>query len=517
MSKEKKSGSSIKKGAVIAYITVFVEIVLGFVYTPWMLREIGADNYALYTLGTSLMTFVLLDFGLSNSVTRFVSKYRAEGKQQEADNILGMIYRLYLLFDAIIFVVLLVLYFFLDRIYVGLSPAELNSFRVVYLILAVFSVSSFPFTPVNGVLNSYEKFVPLKLSVLVQKLGTVGTIFLILSNAGLLGWTQEQCLFALVIANAVWGIGVTLVKFSIVRIQLPIRANMHFFEKKQFKDLFAFSIWITIIQLFERLFFLITPTILGVVSNAMAIATFGLASQLEAYANTMACSINGMFMPKVTRMIQNDDNDGIERLMITVGRFQSVILGLIICGFTVVGYEFVGYWASEEFDYMIVWICAMMMFVPMLFTKTQSIAGVVAEAKNEMRSQAIVYIVLAILYVITVSICAHFWGALGACISLAAVSVIRMVAIDVIYFKKLNLNVGRFLKETLLPLVPISAITIVLSMLIIYWIPNTFSGSMVMFLLRCLIVGVIYCVALFLFGLKKDEKKRILSILKREL
>ena len=38
---------------------------------------------------------------------------------------------------------------------------ELESFKIVYLIAALFSVISFPFIPLNGIIVSYEKFIQL--------------------------------------------------------------------------------------------------------------------------------------------------------------------------------------------------------------------------------------------------------------------------------------------------------------------------------------------------------------------
>jgi Na+-driven multidrug efflux pump len=134
-----------------------------------MISQIGKSNYGLYTLASSLITIFMVDFGMSAAVTRFVSKFNAAGDQKKVNDFLGIVYKLYLTIDAVIFVVLAVVYFFLESIYAQLTPSELEIFKTLYLIVGLFSLISFPFTNLNGILTAYEKFVGLKFCDLFNK------------------------------------------------------------------------------------------------------------------------------------------------------------------------------------------------------------------------------------------------------------------------------------------------------------------------------------------------------------
>ena len=85
------SKQQIKIGAIISYIVIFIYIISGLVYTPWMMNKIGKSDYGLYTLAMSLINTFLIDFGLSLAIQRYVSKFLAEGNQQAADNVAGLI------------------------------------------------------------------------------------------------------------------------------------------------------------------------------------------------------------------------------------------------------------------------------------------------------------------------------------------------------------------------------------------------------------------------------------------
>lgn len=90
----------LKIGAIISYLTIVFNIITGLIYTPWVLRAIGDDDYSIYTVATSLIAIFMMDFGISSSISKFVSKYIAENRQEEIDNFMGVVYKLYLIIDS---------------------------------------------------------------------------------------------------------------------------------------------------------------------------------------------------------------------------------------------------------------------------------------------------------------------------------------------------------------------------------------------------------------------------------
>ena len=116
--------SKIAKGAIISYISIFLNIVISLVYTPWMIRQIGVSDYGLYSLVGTFLSYFMLDFGLAGTITRFLAKYRAEGSEVKVSKMLGLTAKVYFTIDAIIFLILIVLYFFLTNIFGGGLTSE---------------------------------------------------------------------------------------------------------------------------------------------------------------------------------------------------------------------------------------------------------------------------------------------------------------------------------------------------------------------------------------------------------
>ena len=104
------SSKQIKAGALLSYFAIAFNMIAGLIYTPWMISKIGQSNYGLYTLATSLITMLVMDFGMGAAVSRYVSRYRAEGNQTAVNNFLGLVYKIYFLIDAVILSILAVSY-----------------------------------------------------------------------------------------------------------------------------------------------------------------------------------------------------------------------------------------------------------------------------------------------------------------------------------------------------------------------------------------------------------------------
>jgi hypothetical protein len=86
------------------------------------------------------------------------------------------------------------------------------------------------------------------------------------------------------------------------------------------------------------------------VTGAAQIAVFGIVTTIEGYSYTITTAINGMFMPRISRLVADDKSDkALNKLLVDVGKFQFALNGLIIAGFAVVGRSFIDLWMGESF------------------------------------------------------------------------------------------------------------------------------------------------------------------------
>lgn len=434
----KSSTKQIQYGAIISYVAIFINIATGLIYTPWMVSSIGRENYGLYTLALSVISLFVFDFGLSSAVTRYVAKYLAEDSKDKVSNCLGLVYKLYIYLDIILLLLLAVVYFFIPSIYCQLTPSEIESFKIVYVIAAISSVLTFPFIPVNGILNAHELFIELKLCDVFHKLLTVATMTCCLF------WGYG--LIALILVHSFATIVIVILKCIVLKCKANISINWGYEDNKLFKEIIGFSGWVTVIAISQRLTMNVAPSILGVLSGSVSIAILGVAITLEGYTYTFSSAINGMFLPKVSRLVNNDKSD-ILQFMIRIGRIQFYITGFVITTFVCFGKNFILIWMGEPF--VDSYLCALLLMAPAFIHHPQEIGDTAVIAMNRVKEKGYAFIVMGIVSIILAVVFGKYWGAIGVSLSICIAYFVRTFCMDVIYYKLIHIDVVLFFKETL--------------------------------------------------------------------
>jgi len=88
--------NQLKAGAALNYVVIILNMLVGLLYTPYMLRMMGQSEYGLYSLVASVISYLtVLDLGLGNAIVRYTAKFRAEGKTTEQYEMFGMFLVLY--------------------------------------------------------------------------------------------------------------------------------------------------------------------------------------------------------------------------------------------------------------------------------------------------------------------------------------------------------------------------------------------------------------------------------------
>jgi O-antigen/teichoic acid export membrane protein len=496
--------NQIRLGALLSYSAIVFNIISGLIYTPWMVNQIGKSDYGLYILVTMFMTYFIMDFGLGQAIARYISKYRSEGEDEKANELLGLTTKLYLLIDLTIFITLIVVFFFINNIFKQLTHDEIQKFRTIYCIAGLFSLLSFPFSSLQGIFIAYERFIFLKLCDLILKISTIILMVLALS----LGYK----LFALVTINAGIGIILVAIKFVYFIKNVPIKVNYTYFNKNLLYEIFKFSMWITIIGISQRLFLNITPTILGIFSGTSQIAIFAIGITINGYTETFATALNGLFLPKVTGLAAKKDNvEEITKLMIKVSRIQLFVVGILIVGVISLGKQFVIFWMGPDFaqSYSVI----LLLILPSIITLTQEIGNTMLFVVNELKFRAFLFVGASVISVIISVILTPSLGALGAAIGIfIALVLCHVIGINIVYYKILKLNIPRFFRECHLKMIAPISLSLLAGFAINAYIP---AHNLLTFIPKAIFLGIIYIILMWFLGLNIYEKEMIRGLVRK--
>lgn len=487
------SKKQIKFGAIISYGALIVNILITLFYTPWMVSKIGKAGYGLYTLSISLIGMLMLDFGLSSTATRYLSKYKAENNIEKTSEFLGAIFKLYIIIDIAILIVLCVVYCFLGNIYRALTVQELEQFKVLFIIVAAFNLLSFPTTPLSGIFSAYEEFVPLKLCDLFNKIFSVILVVVFLY----LGYGVT----VLVLCNAVSGVLTILLKFLLAKKRIKLKICWHPKDKNIFKEIFSFSVWTTVNSIASRLTHNMAPSILAIVCGSIAVSIYSPASSLGSYFYSIAVAINGLFLPQISRMVANNEEEKIMPLMLKVGRYQTFVLGLVLSGFICVGDIFITLWMGS--DFISSYYCTILIMIPAFFEYSQQIANTTIVVKNKVKEQAIWLIITSMISLGLSFLMSYLFGEIGLCMAICIVGLINVLGLNVIHCKKLGLNMKTFYKKCYLKMfLPMFFTTIIGRLFSVY----VGGDDLLWIFIKGGFFVIIYCFAMWLFALSEEEK-----------
>lgn len=496
--------SKIAKGAIISYVSIFLNIVISLVYTPWMIRQIGVSDYGLYSLVGAFLGYFMLDFGLSGTITRFVAKYRAEGNEEKVANMLGMTAKVYLALDAIIFLVLFVLYFFLTDIFGGgLTAEEIEKLELLYSIAGTFSVLSFLFKPVSGAMMAYEYFVENKTLDLLVRVGTVVFIVIML----LLGGN----VYHLVFITGFVGFFVALLRYVVFIRKSKLKINWRYFEKAELIGLFSFSAWVLVVQLSQMFRLSLVPTILGIFSNTTEISVFSVGKNLEGMVYTIATALNGLFLPVVSRMVHSGNRKGIMDLMIRVGRIQLFIIFLTFAGFFVFGERFIHLWVGDTF-HASYHVFLFLVFVNII-SLTLQIGMDMVYAENQVKHTATRVLLSSLVGLVLLIIVAPKYGAIG-CAAATGVSLVLTQILYVDFYKrKMGLDMNLFFRKCHLKILPILSLYTLGAYFIQSYVP--FEGWVALIcMIGIYVIG--YGAISWFFLANPSEKDLVLSFISRK-
>ncbi len=500
--------SQIKTGVVLSYVIIFVNTIGGFFLTPFLLREFGQSIYGLYTLIASFSGYLMLmDFGVTITSVRYISKYRAENDKQKAEKFIGSILSFYIVVGIIVLLIGILIYFNLANVFSSSITEDLlpSAKKMFVFVIINSSLTMFVHT-LPAIITAYEKFTFSKSLELIRIILRILLIVIFVK----IGYSA----LSVIIIDTFLNLFLAIARWFYAKDRLGIKFRIQKFDKSFVQEVGQFSFFIFLASIVNQVNVRADQLILGVVSSTEEIAISGIGSKLNQYYHQAAVAISGVFLPRVTSMVTKKVNSiEIENFAIKIGKLQGKLLLYIIIGFILVGKEFIYAWAGPSYEsaYYIV----IVLMLSNLASYTQGILLSVSQAMNKHRLRNIIYTIVTALNVAITIPLASKYGALGASFGTGISMIIGYyILIQIYYHKALNVNMRRFFFETIIKPMP----SAIVSTAIVILLNNNyeFFNSV---LIKVLVVTVVYFTALFLTDFTMYERnllKNLINKIKRK-
>ena len=418
-----------------------LRVLIGLVYTPFMLMKVGDSQYGVYSLSLSLISFIsLLDLGFGQTMVRYVARSRALDNKEEEAELNGFFLQLYSAIALVAMIVGLAVFFLYPLLCKEtLAASELRLFKAVFLILLADTVISFPMCVFSAAINAHERFFYMKAADLVTMLVKYALMTLLL--------IMGRKVLAVTIVTSASSVALKLINCLYCRKKLAIRFRFGGFPRDQAREIFLFSFFIFLNLIIDFLYNSTDTLILGAVRGTLAVTTYSFGVYFESYFQELSTAMSGVFMPRVVYLFEHDrDMTALSDLFLKVGRLQMALLLLVLSGFVAYGKEFICLWVGSE--HASAYYIGLLIMIPAAVPLSQNIGISILRAMNLHKYRSYMYLAIAVLNVaISIPLARRFAGigaAAGTCIACIAGQIVYM---NLYYAKKIGLNIRRYWKN----------------------------------------------------------------------
>lgn len=497
--------NQLKAGVVLNYVVIFLNTIVGLLYTPYMLRMMGQSEFGLYSLVASVIAYLtVLDLGFGNAIVRYTAKFRAEKKTEEQYEMFGMFFLLYLVIGIIAFGIGLGLYFNVDTLFGNtMTAVELSRARIMMLLLVANLAFTFPMSIWGSIIQAYEDFVFQKsLNIIRIILNTVVMICLLH-----FGYKAV----AMVVVQTIFNVLTLVVNFIYCRRKLNIHIYFRFkhFHWDFLKEVAIYSFWIFLNAIMDRVYWSTGQFVLGAMVGTAAVAVFAIAIQLEGMYMQFSTAISSVFLPKVTAMVAtNRSRKEISDLFIRTGRIQYIVLAYILSGFIIFGRQFIELWAGA--GYSDAYIISLLFFIPLTVPLIQNLGITILQARNEMKFRSVLYIIIALVSLAMQIVLTRYFGGIGCAMGVSGALVVGQILImNVYYRRRQDLDIKTFWKE----ISKMSIIPIVLIFSSMLAIRHFFAlDSWGRLILGIAAFSLVYIPLFFRFSMTDEERNLFISM-----
>lgn len=499
--------SQLKIGALLSYVVLALQNLVGLVYTPFMLRMMGKSEYGLYSIAASIVAYLtILDLGFGNAIVRYTAKYRAEGKQEEQYRMFGMFFLLYCGIGVITLLAGGVLYLNAENIFdASMTALELQRTKWILVLMVVNLAVTFPFSLFGSIITAYEQFVFQKVVAIVRIVLNTATMVVLL--------TMGYRAVAMVIVATIFNVVTLGMNFWYCKHFLKIKLKFAKFQWGFLKEVSVYSFWIFLNVIMDRVYWSTGQFVLGAYAGTAVVAVYAIAIQLQQMYMSFSTAISGVFLPKVTAMaVKDSDGKAISDLFIKTGRIQYCIMALVLTGFFLFGRQFIRLWAGVGYDDA--YTIAMLFFVPLTVPLIQNLGITILQARNQMKFRSLLYLFISLASLGAQIPFSKYYGGIGCAVAIAgALTLGQIIIMNVYYQAKQRIDIVRFWLEIL----KMSIVPAILTVAAYYALQQFALDSVLELCLGIFLYLLVYLPLFFALSMNAYERDLILQPVKRLL
>lgn len=497
--------NQIKWGVVLSYALIVLNTLYGLLITPFVMHHLGIGNYGVYkTISSMSASLAVMDLGLGATMTRYMARYNATGRKQEADNFAGMVFVQYVILAATIGLMGAGAYKCIAPVYgATFSPEELILAQRLFVVLVLNLVLRLFENLLVGIANGYEQFAVangIKLISIVMKFSLILILLPLFRNPLLIALLETGIVSAMIV----------VLMGYVIRV-IEIRPRLRYWDKGVFRESMGYTVLMFIQTLTIQFNGNIDNILVGAELGATSVAVYSMALAIFGMYESLSGAIANIMLPNMTKRVVEGQSPrelqtGVER----AGRYQFVLLAAALGGFTVLGREFFYLWLGLGFEDC--YYLTLLLMIPVTFPMMQNVALSILRAENKMVYRTVTLMISCGINAVVTIVGIRTFGYWGAAIGTACATMVNLLLMNIYYHRHLGFHVFQLFRNVMRRIWGCAAIASVATALF----HRAWSGTWISFVGNAVFFLAVYGVLLILWGLSKDEKIQLFQgILRR--
>jgi O-antigen/teichoic acid export membrane protein len=320
----------------------FVSITTWFLLTPFILHQLGDSHYGLWVLVASVVAYgTLLDFGISNAVTKYVAEFRATGEVDKARRLVSTALALYTAIGLLVVLASALLAPLFPEIFNVAPKDEETAIRLVFLAGIGVGVA-IPASTTFAVLRGLQRFDLLNIirsaSTLFQALAIV---LVLLAGGGVLGLAITTIVVRLLTQiPAVW---------TIHRTAPELRFGWRSADRHSVRTVASFSWAVFVLHFGGHLEAKTDEIVIGVYLPLASVASYSIVLKLSTLPQIITEQFTTLVLPISSELHAKDDLPKLRELLLTSTRITLAVLFPISISLMILGRPLLEVWVGDSY------------------------------------------------------------------------------------------------------------------------------------------------------------------------
>jgi O-antigen/teichoic acid export membrane protein len=332
----------VAKNVIAGWGGYLVSVLIAMFLSPYVVHRLGNTLYGIWTLVVSLTGYLgLLDMGVRGAVTRYVARYHAQGKHQEASSTASTALLLFGAGGALaIFIAAGLSGFAVNRFHI---PDELRFAARIVAVLAGTTVAS---SLIGGVFGG-----------IVVGLQRVDLTNAVETSCAIV---RAACIVAaLSFGKGIITLGLIQLAFSLAAGLINMRLSFWLYpelrlgiskmSRPYLRDILSFGTYSFLLHIFAYLILYTDAVVIAAFLPVGLVTYFAIAGNLVTYARQTVGAITTSLTPMASQLEARGKHEELRQETITWTRYATAIVLAIGVTFLIRGKTFIGLWMGAAY------------------------------------------------------------------------------------------------------------------------------------------------------------------------